>query len=319
MSDYHRSGELTSIANDNIRRETDDVLSESILADHPDISPYTRSLLEDRWVNAGIENDLIFAYVMRNPDLFLQLMQRILPKKQLSHVTRHEQQKTEFASPGAKSVRYDVYSEIDGFQFVVEMQMRNAPDLVRRTRYYQSLLDIQNLNPGASYRELPDSFVIMICSFDLFGHGRHVYQFRNIDIIDHSLEMGDGTDKIFINTRGTLNDISKELQNFLDFINGGQPADDYCQQVAECVDAAKHDVEVRRMFIDVNIKQMAEMSLARKEAREEGRAEGALSTLCNLASSGKISLSDAVKDATAYGITNETDFRCYAQKLGITL
>lgn len=242
------------------------------------IPPYAREELARRWEKAGIENDYLFAVVMRNPDIFLQLMQRILPELQLTRVVRHDIQHPEYAAPDAKSVRYDVYSDINGIQFVVEMQMYNSPDLVRRTRYYQSMLDIQNLDRGAMYRNLPDSFVIMICPFDLFGRGRHIYRFRNIDIRDKSLELGDGADKIFLNSHGTVDDISRELRNFLDLVNGKAPADSYCKQVADKVDEAKNNKKVKRMFMNVNLKQMAEVWEASEKARNEGHALGVAET-----------------------------------------
>lgn len=290
------------------------------------IPPYAREELEARWERAGIENDYIFAVVMQNADIYLQLMQRILPEYQLTRVTRHEQQKALFGAPDAKSVRYDVYSEINGIHFVVEMQMRSSPSLRRRTRYYQSLLDIQNLRRGADYRNLPDSFVIMFCPFDLFGLGRHLYRFRYLDINDRSLELGDGADKIFINTRGTADDISQDLRNVLDLINGKAPADSYCQQVADRVYEAKHTREVKRMFMNVNLKQLDEIYEARQEAAAEGRAQGraeeqqnSLRMLCDLVAEGDLSIRAAVKSASAYGVTDEADLRRRAQLLGIKL
>lgn len=246
----------------------DDILAEK------DIDPYNKAELSLRWQNAGIGDDYIFAIVMRKADNFLPLMQRVLPQMNLTHVMRHDTQRSEYAAQDAKSVRYDVYSEIDGYQFVAEMQMRNSPNLVRRTRYYQSMLDIQNLRSGAEYRTLPDSCMIMICPFDLFGRGRHLYHFRNIDISDRSLELGDGADKIFLNSRGIVDDIQPELKNFLDLVNGKAPADEYCQQIADSVYEAKHAVEVMRMFMNVNLKQLEEIAEARAEARAEGHAAG---------------------------------------------
>lgn len=294
------------------------------------IPPYAREELERMWERAGIENDYIFSVVMQDAEIFLQLMQRILPEKHLTRVVRHERQRTEYAAPDAKSVRYDVYSDIDGIQFVVEMQLRNAPGLLRRTRYYQGMLDIQNLRPGKDYQTLPDTFVIMICPFDLFGKGRHQYRFRNIDIDDRSLELGDGADKIFLNTQGTADDIGQDLKNFLEMVNGEKPADSYCRKVAESVDMAKRSVEVKRMFMNVNLKQMEERYYDRKEARAEGLAEGlaegraqeqenSLRMLCNLVANGNLSIHIAAESAAVYGVTDEADLRERAQRMGIDL
>lgn len=294
-----------------------------------DIAPYAE-ILERMWERAGIENDYLFAVVMQDPNIFLPLVQRILPDLHLTHVTRHESQHSEYAAPDAKSVRYDVYSEIDGRQFVVEMQMRNTHNLERRARYYQSMLDIQNLEPGDDYRRLPDSFVIMICPFDPFGRRRRVYRFRNIDINDRDLELGDGADKIFIFTKGTADEVNPQLQNVLDLINGKAPADKYCQAVADCVDNAKNSVKVKRMYLNVNLKQMEERYEAEQQGHAKGLAEGiaqgqqreqenGLRILCNLVTSGKLSAADAAASAASYGVTSEDDLRERAQALGIQL
>lgn len=314
-----------------------------------EVRMHIEEMVEERWERAGIENDLIFYYVMQDSDIYLKLMQRILPELHLTRVTRLEQQKTQHGALDAKYVRYDVYSEIDGLHFVVEMQIKNLPSLRRRTRYYQSMLDIQNLRPETDYRELPDTFIIMICPFDLFGKERYLYRFRNIDIYDRNLELQDGTERIFLNSKGKVDNINSDLRNFMEMINGKQPDDPYCKEVADKVNETKHMTEVRDIFMNVNLKQMeeryytkleaqrearqearqeAQREIQRKsqEAREEGLAEGraeeqsnALRMLCNLVAKGSLAINDAVEEATSYGVSNEADLRKKAQALGIKL
>ena len=43
------------------------------------------------------------------------------------------------------------------------------------------------------------SFVIFVCSFDLFGEGRHIYTFENRCIQNTELGLGDDTTKIILN------------------------------------------------------------------------------------------------------------------------
>jgi len=59
------------------------------------------------------------------------------------------------------------------------------------------------------YGELNRSVIIFVCTFDPFGKGRHIYPFENLCKKDSSLALGDGTEKIFINTVGTMEDIDK--------------------------------------------------------------------------------------------------------------
>ena len=41
------------------------------------------------------------------------------------------------------------------------------------------MIDLNILEKGEDYRGLKKSFVIFVCTFDLFGQGRHVYTFEN--------------------------------------------------------------------------------------------------------------------------------------------
>ncbi len=229
-----------------------------------------REDLNQRWEEAGISNDFIFSCVMRNEHIFLQLMQRIFPELKLTRVEKHSPQQVFQAPWGSKGVRFDVYSEIDGRVFDVEMQLESRGNEARRTRYYQSLMDEQELGRGADYAELPDSYVVMISPKDLFHQGRHMYCFRNYERTDRELELGDGTTKVFLNTHGSGEDILPELKNFLNFINGEAPADAFCEEVHQQVQKTKLSAETRRNFMEFEYMQM----LARKDARSEGLREG---------------------------------------------
>lgn len=229
-----------------------------------------QKVLDQKWEEAGIGNDYIFSCVMRDPDIFLSLMRRILPELNLTSVQKHTPQATFLGPMGSKSVRFDVYSEIDGRVFDVEMQLESRGHERKRTRYYQCMMDEQVLHQGEDYASLPPSYIIMISPKDLFGQGRYIYYFCNYERKDRRLELGDDTAKIFINTHGTDDDILPELKNFLDLINGDAPADDYCREVDQRVQEAKQDAQTRRDFMEFEYMQM----LAKKDAREAGLKEG---------------------------------------------
>lgn len=224
----------------------------------------------EKWEKAGIGNDLIFAHVMSNQELFLGLMQRIFPELHLVSVKEHTIQKTEYGTLASKGVRFDVYSEIDGRCFDVEMQMQQEGDERKRTRYYQSMMDVQSLRAGNPYDELPDSYIVMIGRFDLFGHGRHIYRFKNIELHDHALELQDGTMKVFLSSTGTADDIPQDLKNFLKMVNGMAPADEFCRSIEREVQRIKQDAMVKEHFMDLEDKLRHE----RKRAREAGIQEG---------------------------------------------
>ena len=98
----------------------------------------------------------------------------------------------------------------------IEIQTTNTGDLPKRSRYYQSVLDMQQLNKGERYKNLKRTYIIFICTFDLFRMGRHVYTFENQCREDGSLRLEDDTYKLFLNTEGVMDDVSTDLKAFLD-------------------------------------------------------------------------------------------------------
>ena len=51
----------------------------------------------------------------------------------------------------AKSVRFDVYTKDDKRIFDIEIQTTNQKNLPKRARYYQSIIDMDNLSHGEKY------------------------------------------------------------------------------------------------------------------------------------------------------------------------
>lgn len=51
----------------------------------------------------------------------------------------------------------------------------------------------------------------LICTFDLFNKGRHKYTFQSICLEDNEIVLNDEVEKIVLNTKGIMNDLSEEL------------------------------------------------------------------------------------------------------------
>ena len=84
---------------------------------------------------------------------------------------------------------------------------------------------------------------------DLYGKGRHIYTFENICKEDHRISMGDEAVKIFLNTNGTMDDVSKELKAFLDYVAGQKSEDPYVRKLEEAVREAKKNREWRHEYM----------------------------------------------------------------------
>lgn len=124
------------------------------------------------WEELGIDNDFLFGKVMQDPKLCKELLQRILPDLKIDHVAYPQLQKGIKSDVDAKSVGLDVYVKDEkGTVYDIEMQVTDTKELPKRTRYYQSMIDLQMIDKGQPYKKLKPSYIIFICPFDAFGKG----------------------------------------------------------------------------------------------------------------------------------------------------
>ena len=219
------------------------------------------------WDELGISNDFLFGKVMQNPELCKELLQRILPDVEIERIEYPQLQKSIKPDMDARSVRLDVYVKDEKeVVYDVEMQVSNTKELPKRSRYYQSMIDLQLIDKGQLYDELKRSYVIFICPFDLYGKGRHIYTFENICKEDNNISLGDEAVKIFLNAKGTLDDASDELKAFLDYVAGKKPKDAYVERLEEAVKEAKKNREWRHEYMTLSMRDQ----LNKKEGREQG-------------------------------------------------
>ena len=231
------------------------------------------------WEELQISNDFIFGKVMQDPKLCKELLQRILPGLKIDHIEYPETQKAIRPDIDAKSVRLDVYVEDGkGTVYDIEMQVGMSKELPKRTRYYQSLLDMRMIDKGEPYKKLKPSYIIFICPFDQFGMGRHIYTFENICKEDKSVLLNDGTTKIFLNAKGTMDDVSPELKAFLDYVAGKKPADPFVDELEEAVKNARKNREWRHEYMTLLMRDQENIEIGREEGMEIGTAKGIIET-----------------------------------------
>ena len=125
---------------------------------------------------------------------------------------------------------------------------------------------------------LKPSYIIFICSFDVFKKGRHIYTFENICKEDKSLNLGDDTTKIFLNADSNMDDVSKELRAFLDYVAGKKSDDTFIIKLEEAVKKARLTKEWRHEFMTLYMRER----LDREKGREEGKIYGAISVYRDL-------------------------------------
>ena len=150
------------------------------------------------WEEVTIQDNFLFQKVMRNKRLCQHLIEKILQIK-IADITYPDTEKTIDIRLDSKSVRLDVYVKDDtGRGFNIEMQCSDdqSGGLAKRTRYYQSMIDMDMLKKGEVYNQLRPSYIIFICTFDAFDEGLPMYTFRNRCVEKDGLELGDEATKI---------------------------------------------------------------------------------------------------------------------------
>ena len=188
-----------------------------------------------------IQDNFIFQKVMLKKHICKAVLERLLDISIHDIVYVHEEKGLDVRLE-TKSVRLDVYVNDDmGTVFNIEMQTsKDMEELVKRTRFYQSILDMYHLQKGQKHMTLNDSYIIFICTFPVFSRERHKYTFKNICLEEHDILLNDGATKLFLSTKGTQNDISKSLQAFLDYIDGHEATDELLKDIDEAVYEVKH-------------------------------------------------------------------------------
>lgn len=150
------------------------------------------------WQSLTIRDDFMFGKIMQNRELCIELLRMIFPERQIERIEYIKTQETIRIDKESKGVRLDVFvKDNKNVAFCVEMQTRNEDNLPKRSRYYQSLVDLELLDRGQYYDNLSPSYIVFICSVDLFHAGYHIYEFRNCCTRDRELELGDEATKIF--------------------------------------------------------------------------------------------------------------------------
>ena len=155
-------------------------------------------------------DDFMFGTVMKNKGICKGVIERLLHIN-IGKIEYPSLQKTIAPFYESKGIRLDVYVSDSDRIFDIEIQTSIPPELPKRMRYYQSLMDVDNLLRGQNYAELKESYVIFICLKDPFNRGLPVYTFRNVCSEDGTIFLDDKSYKVFYNVRAYGKERETEL------------------------------------------------------------------------------------------------------------
>lgn len=265
---------------------------------------------------------LVFAMVMRNEEFCKDILERIFPDRHISNIRMHGTEVAVIPAVEAKSVRLDVQFDDGDRWYDVEMQNVDEDNLSKRSRYIHSAMDIEFLDSGENYNDLPESFVIFLCRFDYMKANKAVYSFSNIDE-KNGLKLNDGVHTIIVNSKSTEPNLPQGLRNLFDYMNEMiiPDGDDGLTALDKAVMKCNSEERRREMWtleqefkmLEARVRAEAEMK-GKMEGRAEGlatgRAEGTVQILQRLVQEGKLDQATAAE----YADMSEDEFVSHCSK-----
>ena len=130
-------------------------------------------------------------------------------------ITGLETQKDMKRLIGARSICLDAYGhDSEGRKYDLEIQRSDYGAGTHRARYHSSAMDIENLDAGQEFDELPDTYTIFITEHDVFGRGAAFYPIERMNLVTNE-PFGDGEHILYVNgAYRDESDIGKLMHDF---------------------------------------------------------------------------------------------------------
>lgn len=187
------------------------------------------------------------------------LVLRIITGKPDLIITNCQTQKDMKRLGGARSICLDAYgTDTAGKKYDMEIQREDKGADPHRARYHSSVMDVENLDAGQEFSQLPDTYTIFIIEKDFYHMGKPVYSIERINL-DTGKLFDDGEHILYVNGayRGA-SDIGKLMHDF------------------NCTDASDMNFELmadRTRYLKENPKGVSEMCKVMEDMRKESLIE----------------------------------------------
>ena len=215
----------------------------------------------------------MFAMVFSHKEIAKPFLEAVLGIK-IHELRDPEPEKTVDVSPFYKGIRYDVFVKETGpngetlRSFDIEMQMEDNKEIPKRTRYYQAMCDSEALNKGEVYYNLKDLYIMFLCPEDIFGQGRAVYRFKNLEVDNPKIELGDLCFKNFYIFTKYRDVAEKSIRQYMEYFATRQPNSPETEQVDRWVKWYQTDNETRKRYMTWHQEIDIAVDLERQRANE---------------------------------------------------
>lgn len=232
--------------------------------------------------NLTIMSDVFMRNVLKKRECTEYVLQVIMDKKELK-VVDQILQKDYKNLQGRSAVLDCVVRDSEGKQMDVEIQQDNEGASPKRARYHSGLMDMNTLNPGQNFDELPESYVIFITREDILGYGLPIYHVnRKIEEVDKNF--WDEAHIIYVNSKKQEN---TELGRLMHDLHCKNAEDMHSKVLADRV----YELKETQKGVELMCREMEEIysegiESGEKRGIEKGELKKAKETAFSLAEMG---------------------------------
>ena len=208
----------------------------------------------------------------------VELVLRILTGKPDLVIIDCQTQKDMKRLAGARSICLDAYgADSSGKKYDIEIQREDRGAEPQRARYHSSVMDVENLDAGQKFSELPDTYTIFITEKDFYEMGKPVYSIERMNL-ETGKAFEDGAHILYMNGeyRGD-SDIGRLMHDF------------------NCTNAGKMNFELmaeRTRYLKENSEGVSQMCKVIEEMRREERRETMAGIALRMLKAGKYALEE---------------------------
>lgn len=144
-------------------------------------------------------DDAFFEVLIRYPEVCEEMLRVILEEPNLKVISVTPQ--NSIKNLHGKSVRLDALCQMNDETFCnIEVQKSDNDNHVKRVRYNASCVTANIEDPGESYENVPDLYMVYISRFDMFNAGKTIYHVEKT-ISETGQKVDDGIHEIYVNTK----------------------------------------------------------------------------------------------------------------------
>ena len=208
----------------------------------------------------------------------VELVLRIITGKPDLVITDCQTQKDMKRLAGARSICLDAYgTDTMGKKYDMEVQREDKGANPYRARYHSSVMDVENLDAGQEFTELPETYTIFILEKDFYGMGEPVYPVERINLATGK-PFEDGEHILYVNGeyRGD-SDIGKLMHDF---------------SCANADDMIFELMAERTRYLKESPEGVSEMCKVMEDMRTESRKESLVEVALRMLKAGKYALEE---------------------------